>query len=191
MILGVDLSHYQDVAFWPGLKTAGVSFAYLKATQGMTLRDPSFAGFAEGCAEQGIPCGAYHFFEPKDDPVIQANFFLSVVGKQAGDLAPVLDWETFSGSPLMDTEAALEWLQQVEVKTGRTPVIYGSPSPLEALDLDSRFSRYPLWIAEYGVASPRIPAPWTTYAYWQYTDKGELPCIKGTCDLNYASGILT
>jgi lysozyme len=125
-----------------------------------------------------------------DDPVLQANFFLSVVGSQAGSLPPVLDWETFSASPLLDTEHVLTWLQEVEDKSGVTPIIYGSPDNLGALDLDARFLRYPLWVAQYSVATPRVPAPWETWRYWQYTDKGNLSGISGPCDLSFINGTL-
>jgi GH25 family lysozyme M1 (1,4-beta-N-acetylmuramidase) len=50
-----------------------------------------------------------------------------------------------------------------------------------------------LWIANYGVSSPSIPAPWASsgYAFWQYSSTGSVPGITGNCDLDTFNGSMT
>jgi lysozyme len=118
------------------------------------------------------------------DPVKQAEFFCGVFGKLGGnDLSPVMDWETTDGvASVNDRENGYSFLNSVEQLSGRTPIIYGSPYFLEALSLDSRFLRFPLWTAHYGVKAPLVPAPWTTWSFWQYSGTGAV-------DLDYYTGI--
>ena len=47
-VLGVDLSHHQGAVSWPQVARAGMAFAYLKATEGSTYTDPTFATNAAG-----------------------------------------------------------------------------------------------------------------------------------------------
>ena len=78
--LGIDL-HGGDVQSAPlqvGLaKANGVAFIYAKATQGMTFVDPAYHTIRTQCATVGgILFGAYHFFQPGEDPIEQARFFV-------------------------------------------------------------------------------------------------------------------
>ena len=44
--------------------------------------------------------------------------------------------------------------------------------------------RYPLWAAEYGADTPRSTGRWSTWAGFQYSDRGSIPGIAGNVDLN-------
>ena len=86
---------------------------------------------------------------------------------------------------------AKTWLEAVEAKTGRSPIIYSYPQFLEnAMVRDAALSNYPLWIAHYSLnpfdplSQPGLKTagcfvtPWTTancsslWAMWQYTSCG-------------------
>ena len=44
------------------------------------------------------------------------------------------------------------------------------------------FSNYPLWIANYGVEAPAVPANnWggKSWTFWQYSDDGVVPGVNG------------
>jgi len=45
----------------------------------------------------------------------------------------------------------------------------------------SLLSAHPLWVSGY-TKSPPIPKGWSTWAFWQYTDKKSIPGITGSCD---------
>jgi GH25 family lysozyme M1 (1,4-beta-N-acetylmuramidase) len=55
------------------------------------------------------------------------------------------------------------------------------------------FKQYALWIANYGVSKPMIPAPWKDgeWLLWQYTDKGDglqYGVETLNVDMNYFNG---
>lgn len=183
---GIDVSHYQGTVDWVKVKAAGIAFAYAKATDGNTYTDPQFHTNWQGMQAAGILSGAYHFYETNDDPVTQANNFINTVASlTANDLAPVVDIEIFKGNYGSNSVAAnLQiWLDTVEKALGRTPMIYTGPSFWNQT-INSDFSKYPLWVAEYGVTTPKIPFGWTTWNFWQYSQSGSVDGVTGSVDLD-------
>jgi len=182
-IKGVDVSHYQGDIDWSAKRAAGNEFASIKATEGASYVDAKFQRNWKLAKEAGLIRGAYHFFHANVDPITQAKHFLATIGEMAeDDLPPLFDWEVTDGQRASVQKAnALKWLQYVEAACGKRPIIYASPGFLEPLGDLSDFAGYTLWIAHYGVKSPRVPAPWKAWAFWQYTD-------KGGSDLDYFNG---
>ena len=180
---GVDVSHWNGVVDWDGVKAKGNVFAYAKATEGATVVDLQYDNNLVNAPKAGLVFGAYHFFHPEEDPVVQADLFLRRVGKT--DLPPVLDWEVSGGMRnQIQIQRALIWLKAVQAGLGRVPMIYGGPSFLSDLALPMTFKAYPLWIAHYGVATPRIPQPWTSWTFWQSSDANgqDLDLFSGSVD---------
>src|SRR5437867_1330928 len=59
---GIDVSHYQGAINWDDVASGGISFAYIKATEGTNFVDPLFAQNWAGAEAAGLRRGAYHFF---------------------------------------------------------------------------------------------------------------------------------
>lgn len=190
---GLDVSHFQDTVDWQQVAQAGYAFAFIKATQGIDFVDPLFAANWSGAKAAGLLRGAYHFFDASADPQQQAENFLNTVTLEPGDLPPVLDVESSSTSSQVSTATVVEgiaaWLQTVEQATGRTPILYTDNTYWDSLGT-KQFSGYPLWIADYGVASPTLPTGWTRWAFWQFSESGEIPGITTAVDLNLFQGSL-
>jgi lysozyme len=178
---GIDVSDYDPGTQWLTTKRAGIGFAFIKATEGTTLANANFAGDWAGTQANGIYRGAYHFFHPSDDPAQQAQFFLQAMGALAAtDLPALLDWEVTDGvSNATQAQNALTWLQLVERSTKKIPIIYTGPAFWNALGNPTAFARYPLFIAHYGVACPSIPAPWSSWAFWQ-TGEGTVAGLQSS-----------
>lgn len=188
---GLDLFHGDKIVNIDQVVASGIKFCFLKATEGLTIVDSTFASRWSGLKTKGLVRGAYHYFHPSLDPLAQAAFFLHNVGPlDAGDLPCVMDWEVSDGiGAMLNIEYGLKFLQLVEKMTRKIPIIYGSPYFLQSLGLDQRFTRYPLWIAEYGVPCPKVPAPWTNWTFWQNSEVWPVPGI-GNCDVDYFNGSL-
>ncbi len=192
---GIDISRWQHLHAlnWSKAKADGVTYAFIKATEGRTYTNPYFAGDWKATGSRGILHGAYHFARPsRGTAAAQARHFVSVAGLQAGRgvLPPVLDLEVTGrlGVKALRTWTAT-WLQNVERLTGRTPIIYVSPSFWEQHLGNSRaFHHYPLWVAHYGVKSPRVPGGWPRWTFWQRTSGGHIDGIAGRVDLNRFNG---
>lgn len=192
---GIDVSHYSGTIDWTQVKAAGIDFAFAKATEGTTFVDPTFATNWDAMKSAGVIRGAYHFFHPELDPTDQANFVVATVGTlSATDFPIVLDMETNGGESESTVVAnALTFLSVVEAATGRTPIIYTSNRVITTVSGSSPlFASYALWDAEYGVACPVIPAPWTTWSIWQTDGTGTVDGVPSgdTVDLDTFNGTL-
>ncbi len=120
-----------------------------------------------------------------DDGKTQGEYFLSVAKPQEGDLLPMLEVEQASGGTLEQAVAAAKgWLEVVEPAVGKKPFIYTNASYWQEIGNPSGFEGYPLWIAEYGVSSPRLPSGWSLYTIWQHSQTGSVSGIEGAVDLD-------
>ena len=196
-VAGIDVSYYQETIDWPAVAAAGIRYAFLKATEGASIVDRSFAKNRANAAHAGVLCGAYHFFTPSCSAAAQANLFLRTVGKlDPGDLPPVLDLEApnlwTNVAPPQRIRIVTEWLEPVESALGTTPIIYLSPSfAMEILKNDPALARHPVWLAHYTqAAAPRIPEPWISWTFWQHTQGGHMSGISTPVDLNWFNGSL-
>jgi lysozyme len=183
-LLGVDVSHHSGDVDWTQVKAAGYDFAYVKASEGMDDPDPRFAEHWQKLGELGLPRGAYHFYVTEDDPDAQARLFLSTIDLRPGDLVPVVDVEVVGhGTQPGLPDRLRRFLDLVEAATGVRPMVYTGPNFWDA-QIGPGFGEHPLWIAEYGVAAPRLPADWQDWHLWQYLENQTVPGIEKDVDLN-------
>ena len=191
-VSGIDVSSYQGSINWGQVKSAGVTLAYVKATEGTNWTDPTFGPNWSGTKGAGVIRGAYHFFHPGEDPVAQADFFVQTMGTlQAGDLPPMIDWEVTDGvSAGTNAANGLAFLQRVQQLTGRVPILYTDPGYWYGLGTPAGFSGYPLFVADYGVNCPSVPAPWSGFAMWQTGSSGAVAGVGGQVDTDIFNGTL-
>lgn len=189
---GIDVSDYDGSVNWRKVKGAGFSFAFAKATEGRTWKATTFPGNWRQMEGAGIIRGAYHFFRPTVDPQKQARNFLDYVNSVdpigPDDLPPVIDLEHFPNSvrrqwnSLSKSERVSRvrtWIEEIETEIKRKPIIYTSFGFWDGWMSGVRdFSSYPLWVANYtSRRRPLIPREWSTWTFWQYTDRTEVPGI--------------
>lgn len=192
-LIGPDVSSYQHPSGapidWAAVKNAGNTFAFIKATEGTTYKNPYFAGDWAAVDAQGMYRGAYHFANPSKDATTQAQYFAAAVGPLTGpkDLPPVLDLEDDGG---LSATALVSWvktyLAAVQQATGRVPIVYTYPTFwTNKMGNTTDLAQYPLWIASYGVSSPQSTGGWgKAYSFWQYTSSATVPGISGRVDMS-------
>ncbi|MEH2365501.1 GH25 family lysozyme [Nostoc sp.] len=194
-MIGIDVAGQDGRVDWTAVKNSGKTFAFVKATEGVTVKDSAFAHHWQNMKAAGVIRGAYHFFHPqKSDPVKQAHEFLNTVGNlEPGDLPPVLDIEVDDEVDRKSViNAAKKWLAEVEnelkQQTGKVikPIIYTYPGFWEELGNPSDFAAYQLWIAHYTTHPPTIPSPWQgEYLIHQFQENvSGVPGVSGIADLN-------
>ncbi|MBD2769304.1 glycoside hydrolase family 25 protein [Hymenobacter sp. BT664] len=183
---GIDVSAYQGRIDWPEVARNRVRFAFIKASEGATLRDARFARNWREARAAGVLCGAYHYFQPNRDGRVQANLFARTVPLAPGDLPPVLDVEAanFHDVAVLRREVA-RWLRLIEAHYGVRPILYSNHSFYQR-HLAGHFDRYPLWLAHYEVARPTMPA--NKWIIWQHSDEAYVPGIRGVVDFNVFQG---
>lgn len=190
-IHGIDISHYQGEIDWEQLREAmiercPVRFIVIKATEGSNQLDNSFNDNFYQARENGFIRGAYHFWSTKTSARSQADYFLKQVHLEDGDLPPVLDIEKKGNISVKDFQInVLTWLRIVEKHYGVKPIIYTYYKfKMDYLN-DSVFNEYPYWIAHYYVEKVQYHGKWK---FWQHTDCGRLPGIKGYVDFDIYNG---
>ncbi len=191
-VKGIDVSYYQGTIDWTRVAGDGVRYAFIRVSDGTGFVDPKFPTYWAQSRAAGIVHGAYQFFRPNQDPIAQANLLLSKIGThQPDDLPPVIDVEADGGLTPAQVAAKVKlWMDHVEAAIGVKPIVYtgfyfwrdqvGAPAFAESS---------PLWHAQYSSAAcPNIPAPWSDWAFWQYTDSGSVDGIPGNVDMNRFNG---
>ena len=191
-IHGIDISHYQGDIDWSKLKTAKiknspVKFILIKSTEGSNKLDENFNDNFYQARENGFIRGAYHFWSNRTSPRQQAYYFLKQVHLEDGDLPPVLDVEHKQKNKSNEEfqRDILTWLHIVEDKYHVKPIIYTYYKFKEAYLNAPVFDDYPYWIAHYYVEKVAYKGSWK---FWQHTDVGKLPGIKGYVDFNIYNG---
>lgn len=191
---GIDAARFQTDVDWQTAREAGVSFAFLKATEGGDRRDPEFDNHWRGAGAAGIPRGAYHFFYFCRPAIEQARWFIRNVPREKGALPPVLDMEWNAHSPTcrlrpdgakVRSEAEV-FLDALERHYGQRPIVYTTVDFYHDNDM-GRLPRVEFWLRS--VANhPSKVYPGQVWRFWQYSGTGRVPGFPGRTDLNVFSG---
>ncbi|MEU6991890.1 lysozyme [Streptomyces sp. NPDC046465] len=182
---GVDVSSHQGNVAWSTLWNSGVKWAYVKATESTSYKNPYFAQQYNGSYNVGMIRGAYHFATPDTSSgASQANYFASGGGGWSRDgrtLPGALDIEwnpygaaCFGKSPSAMVSWIRDFLTTYKARTGRDAVIYTATSWWK--QCTGNYSGFgasnPLWIARYDTGPGELPAGWGFQTMWQYTSSG-------------------
>jgi GH25 family lysozyme M1 (1,4-beta-N-acetylmuramidase) len=82
MILGVDVSRYDEQVEWDVLAEGGAGFAIVKVSQGDYLRDPMAEQHLRGANSVGLETGIYHWCDPSRGDREQAEYLLKAAKRQ-------------------------------------------------------------------------------------------------------------
>ncbi|GAB3566620.1 lysozyme [Spelaeicoccus albus] len=187
---GLDVSHWQGSVNWKSVASNGAKFAYIKATEGSSYRDPKFNSNYTGSYNAGLIRGAYHYARPDSSSgAAQAKFFVAHGGgwsKDGKTLPGALDVEYGSASQGgncygKSKSQMAKWIKNFtktyKAKTSRDAVIYTSTSWWkQCVGTSAKLaSSNPLWIARYNSSIGALPSNWNVHTIWQYDDSGSFP----------------
>ena len=192
---GIDISKFQGDVDWPRARASGVSFAFIKATEGGDLFDNRFKQNWKGAARAGVPRAAYHFYyfcRPARD---QVKWFIKHVPKDPKALPPVLDMEWNGHSPTCTKKPPRSkvlaemriFIRGIERHYGRKPIIYSSVDFHREI-LVGHFNDYPFWLRSVAGHPSTKYTGRDKWLFWQYTGTGSVPGIKGEVDRNVFAG---
>ena len=195
-VKGVDVSEYQGEVDWDKISKQGISFSFIKATEGSEVKDSSFDKNFEKLKSMDMLLGVYHFFSFESSGENQAENFIETVGNIEDDdtiLLPIIDVEYYGNykKEKPDKDKVIEELQKMLDKLERTyrvkPIIY---TTMEFYDsyIDGNFSDYDLWIRNV-ITKPKLES--RDWKFWQYSGRGRLEGYNGEekfIDLNVFNG---
>ncbi|MGL4373893.1 MAG: GH25 family lysozyme [Turicibacter sp.] len=181
---GIDVSHWNGAIDYKQVKASGMTIVYIKATEGDYYTDNMFNTNYTNAKAQGLLVGFYHFFKPSIDAVAQAQYFANAIKGKTPDCLLALDIETTEGvAPAKLTNMCVTFLTELEKLTGYRTVVYTYTSFAKTC-LTPAIANYPLWIAQYNVDTPQSNPIWTQWIGFQYSEKGAVSGISGTCDVD-------
>ena len=205
-LVGPDVSFYQDAEGTP----QGIDFVKMKQSAGYVVVragqnvwiDSDFKTNWKNSRAAGLPRGSYWFYDSRADPKEQADLWFSTFEGDFGELPLFADFEEAYGGLYTGWKHWRTFLDRIKARVGNREVgIYtayyywknNAPNPTADAANLAYFHQYPLWIANYGVASPLVPKPWTAneWLFWQFTDSGDgklYGAESSRIDLNYFNG---
>lgn len=193
-IHGIDVSRWQGEINWAAANAAGVSFAYIKATEGGDVLDVGFRENWRLAGRAGMPRGAYHYYYFCRSPESQARWFITHVPKERNALPPVLDLEWNHHSKTCKRRPtgaqvrreAERFLRVLERHYGVRPLIYTTVDFWRDTGI-GRLRGTQFWLRS--VADhPSETYPGAHWLFWQYSGTGRVQGIEGDVDLNVFRG---
>ncbi|RWS13722.1 hypothetical protein B4U79_17958 [Dinothrombium tinctorium] len=214
---GIDVSKWQGNINWPQVAKSGIKFAFVKATEGVTYTDPKMrenflrATSANLYVKSLIKkVGVYHFARPdRNAAAREANAFYTktkhLVTKTT--LLSALDIESNPKGKQcynLNKKQMSSWIktfiETYKNLTGSNLIIYTNTnfwntcvgkSLSNVCQKNGNRHTCPLWLARYNRQAGQIPKAaqmWSTWTFWQYTDKGRVNGIRGSVDRNKFKG---
>lgn len=181
---GIDVSEWQGDIDFEKVKEDGIKIVYIRAGQGFSYEDAKFERNYEEAKKYDLKVGVYHYVTARNEEQAkeQASFFVSLISRKEIDCKIAMDFEYF---PELSKEEinkiAITFLKEVERLSGKEAIVYS-----DAYNANNTFkgevTKYPLWIAQYGVSEPQNEGNWKNWEGFQYTDKGRVSGIRGNVD---------
>jgi GH25 family lysozyme M1 (1,4-beta-N-acetylmuramidase) len=188
--LGIDISHHNTLNDWNAIKNSGVSFSYIKLSEGVGTPDVKAGGNASVAKQNGFKIGYYHFCRPdtrnggtvNTDAIAEADealYRMKPITKP--DMPLVLDLEDQQSwdTPLQPAEYLIwinTFINRIKDKSGGECMIYSRKEYLERkLPPNHDLGKYRLWISLYSAndcTNVKCPVGWNDWAIWQYCQNG-------------------
>lgn len=192
-IPGIDVSSYQGKIDWPAVKAGGIEFVIIRAgyrgyTSGTLHADERALQNIADAKAAGLKVGAYFFSQAvsAEEAREEARFVLDLLEGVELDLPMVYDWEYISETartgnmdPKTLTACMNAFCAEID-GSGFDPMVYFNVELTKTLLDVTKLTEYPLWLAMY---SDQMTFPYKIN-FWQYSNTGRVPGIKGNVDLN-------
>jgi GH25 family lysozyme M1 (1,4-beta-N-acetylmuramidase) len=208
-IQGVDVSSHQEQQSgginWTDVKSAGIQFAAIKATEGDYYQNPYALADLGAAKAAGLAVVAYAFAIPNGggasaSAVTQADDIVNYLKSGPAGVPPVMldiEYDPYPDGTNtcygLSQNAMATWITdfaaEVKARTGLPAIVYTTQDwwhtcvgSYAALGSD------PLWVASYSISGGpgTLPTGWSSgaWTYWQYSAAGQVPGIIGNVDLD-------
>ncbi|MEM7184665.1 MAG: GH25 family lysozyme [Spirochaetota bacterium] len=190
-VVGIDISHHQGKIDWQKAEGYGLSFVYIKATEGEDYQDPRFQENWQGAGSLSLAKGAYHFFTFCKSGEVQAKNFIATVPVVKDSLPHVVDLEFGGNCKARPSKAKL--LSELQIfsnailqKYGRRPIIYVTKDAYN-IYLTNALPKHKIWFRNIFFQPGKLPDG-RKWDIWQFSNRGRIPGITGPVDLNVFHG---
>lgn len=175
--IGVDISVWQDQNSTPQMfnpqkaRSKGASFVGIKTSQA-NWADPDFLLNWQHC--KGVLYRMpYHFLVWDVAPKLQAETFWRLLEPDPGELPLICDFEWWRTTPPNAMDLLYQFMVRLEqLSGGRKLGIYTNYYYWKQYGSTADYwKRFDLWLCDINLPVIEQPAPWTDWAFHQYTFK--------------------
>ncbi len=187
---GIDVSKWQGTINWAAVKASGVDFAIIRcgyrgSQTGVLVEDPTFRQNIQGATAAGLRVGVYFFTQAVSEveAVEEASMCLQLCSGYNLALPIFIDTEDGARAQGLDRgtrTAIMNAFCQTIANSGRRPGVYASTSWYNTMLNAGSLGGWTIWVAQYAAACQYKGS----YSMWQYTSKGSVPGVSGSCDMN-------
>lgn len=180
---GIDVSAWQNEIDFSKVKSEGIKIVYIKSSEGTSYIDPYFERNYQKAKENGLLIGTYHFVRARNtnQAINEADFFASVIEGKQIDCKLAMDFESFGNLSREEVNIiALTFLERLKKITNKEVIVYSNTYTAKNI-FSGEITKYPLWVAQYGVSKPSSNGNWNTWEGFQYTSKGSIKGIVRKC----------
>lgn len=190
-VWGVDVSHWNSPPIdFELLKLQGCKFVIIKACDG-AAKTRYFEDHYQGAVKAGLVVMMYVWLYPANRVSIDSQVKAWVeVYKSHPEIKLVwvdAEWTNYGGEPANPNASDLTTAQnKLKAQIGNKSGDYTSPGYAREF-LKGYVYNNPLWVANYDVLTPTLPAGASTWEFWQFSDN-----VRSSVgyDTNYYNGTL-
>ncbi len=186
MMTVIDVSYHQGQIDWETVKNH-IQGAILRCGYGQDLveqDDKQFKRNADECTRLGIPFGVYLYSYAKKPEMAngEADHVLRLIRNYKLSYPVYYDLEDAKTVGMMSNAELIQltriFCDKIE-KAGYYAGIYANQWWFNTRLEDPFYDRYTRWCARYSTQRPNVVCD-----MWQYTSEGEIPGVKGDCDVS-------
>lgn len=185
-IKGIDVSVWDGNIDYKKVKNDKIKIVYIRACYGRSFIDSRFESNYLKAKKEKLNIGFYQYVTARSvkEGIEQAKYFYKLIRHKDMRCLPVMDFESFGNLSKKEiNKIAIAYMDTLEKLLKYKPMLYSDQNNASVL-WDKKLSKYPLWVAEYGVKRPGYIRYWKSYAGFQYSDSGKIKGISATFDLD-------
>lgn len=181
---GIDISAYQGDIDFNAVKSSNINYVLIKATEGTSYIDLPYKMYYNNAKNAGIKVSFYHFFHPANNPITEAQHFLSAINGLKLDCKVAIDIEITQGLNRDQISGNVRQFAEY-LKANNVDFCIYTYSSFYNDYLNDSVKGYPHWIANYS-HDPKI----ANEIGWQYSESSYVNGIYGKCDADiFSNGI--
>ncbi len=186
-VRGIDVSKHNGSIDWQRVADSGIRFVYIKATEGISYRNPLLNDQYSGARKAGLKVGCYHFFRMNRGGVEQAQHFIRTVGNRHLDLPLVIDVEESDNDNSVDRTTILQNLKLMarELQHRGFKVMFYTNGNGYKTYYQGHLDDYELWLSAF--RAPESIA-YLGHTMQQYSHWGSVDGVDSDVDLNIFIG---
>lgn len=188
-VRGVDVSHHNGNINWSSIKNEGITFAFIKSTEGISHKDRNYRENYKLAKDSEVNVGTYHFYTFGLDGVSQAQHFIRHSIIESKDLVPAIDVEHSQVNRYSNDKDYIQNVISELIKLenelynyyGVRPLIYTNKDCYK-LYIESYFPENLIWMSDLHNEPNTKSNDWII---WQFSHTGNIAGINGDIDLNF------